>query len=233
LSDLALRSTEPEEMDLETTSTETYARCLRDLSRVNAVTFTHRATLNFLARALKTLPKETKISILDVACGHGDLLRAIGRWASRRDQPVALSGIDLNPRSAEVARAATPPDMNIAYRTGDVFADAPEPRPHFIVTSQFTHHLTDDQIVTLLGWLEAHAARGWLIADLHRHFLAYYGFPVLARLAGWHRIVRQDGRISIARSFRRAEWQALLDRAGIAARIKWRFPFRYCIERLK
>jgi len=93
--------------------------------------------------------------------------------------------------------------------------------------------VADDQIVTLLGWLEAHAARGWLIADLHRHFLAYYGFPVLARLAGWHRIVRQDGRISIARSFRRAEWQALLDRAGIAARIKWRFPFRYCIERLK
>lgn len=233
MSDLSIRSNAPEEMDQQTTSRETYARCLRDLAQVNRVTMTHRSTLQFLNRATRDLPPGAKISILDVACGHGDLLRAIYRWADKRGLAATLEGIDLNPRSAEVAIAATPPDMAIGYRTGDVFTYTPSPPPDLIVTSQFTHHLTDAEIITLLHWLDRHATRGWFIADLQRHAIAYYGFPVLARIAFWHRIVRQDGQISIARSFSRADWQGLLAQAGIQANIRWNFPFRYGISRLK
>jgi 2-polyprenyl-3-methyl-5-hydroxy-6-metoxy-1,4-benzoquinol methylase len=233
LSDLSIRSSQPEEMDSDSTSAETYARCLRDLSQVNAVTFTHRATLNWLSRVTRDLPEATPVSILDVACGHGDLLRAIRRWADRRGIKPTLRGIDLNPRSADVAAAATPADMCIHYVTGNVFSYAPDPLPDLIVTSQFTHHLTDEQLVQFLGWMDAHAARAWFIADLHRNFLAYYGFPVLARVAGWHRIVRQDGQISIARSFRKSEWLHLLAEADIPAEVRWSFPFRYCVSRVK
>jgi SAM-dependent methyltransferase len=231
--DLSVRSMAPEEMDAPSTSAEEYAICLRDLAAVNRVTFTHRPTLNWLARVTRDLPREKPITILDIACGHGDLLRAIHRWAAKRNLPVHLSGLDLNPRSADVAAAATPPDMPIVWLTGDVFTYNPEPSPDFIVTSQFAHHLTDAELVTFIAWLNRHAARGWFIADLHRHALAYYGFPILARLAGWHRIVREDGQISIARSFRRPEWINLLAAAGISAEIKWRLPFRYCVGALK
>jgi 2-polyprenyl-3-methyl-5-hydroxy-6-metoxy-1,4-benzoquinol methylase len=230
MTDLSRRSMQPEEMDAETTDAATYARCLADLASVNRVTMTHRATLKFLAAATKDLPAGATVSILDVACGHGDLLRAIRRWADRRGLRATLTGIDLNPRSAEVAAAATTPDMAIAYVTGDVFAHSPDPPPDLIVTSQFTHHLTDAEVVRFLGWLSANAGRGWFIADLHRHAFAYYGFPLLARVAGWHRIVRQDGQISIARSFRRADWVGYLAGAGLAAEITWSFPFRYCVR---
>ncbi len=233
MSDLSVRSSQPEEMDNDSVSPETYARCLRDLSRVNMLTFTHRATLNWLTTMTRDLPDGGAISILDVACGHGDLLRAIGRWATRRGLAATLTGIDMNPRSARIAAEATPLDMHIRYVTGDVFLYQPDPMPQLIVTSQFTHHLTDAELVRFLRWLDAHAARGWFIADLHRHFLAYYGFPVLARIAGFHRIVRQDGQISIARSFKKSEWRHLLAEAGIPAEIKWRLPFRYCVSRVK
>ncbi len=233
LSDLSVRSNQPEEMDSESTSPETYARCLRDLSRVNTITFTHRATLKWLSRVTRALPKGAPISILDVACGHGDLLRAISKWATRRGLDATLQGIDLNPRSALVAADATPSEMRIRYVTGDVFRFEPEPLPQLIVTSQFTHHLSDAELIRFLGWLEAHAGRAWFIADLHRHFLAYYGFPMLARIAGFHRIVRQDGQISIARSFRKSEWLRLLAEAGIPAEVKWSLPFRYCVSRVK
>jgi hypothetical protein len=123
--------------------------------------------------------------------------------------------------------------MAITYHTADVFVFQPEKPIDFIVTSQFTHHLADDDIVRLLSWADRTARRGWFIADLHRHALAYYGFPLLARVAGWHKIVRKDGQISIARSFRRAEWEALLGRAGLQAQIAWRLPFRYCVGALK
>ena len=67
-----------------------------------------------------------------------------------------------------------------------------------------------------IRWMEAHARRGWFIGDLHRHWLPYYGFGVLAWLARWHHFVLSDGRISIARSFRAGDWRRLMRAAGLA-----------------
>jgi 2-polyprenyl-3-methyl-5-hydroxy-6-metoxy-1,4-benzoquinol methylase len=231
--DLSLRPNPadlPELMDAPELDEGTYRRCLADLASVNRVTFTHRATLGWLARA--NAGREG-FSLLDVAFGQGDLLRAIARWAGKRGVRAELSGIDLNPKSAAAAGAATPSEQKITYLTGDVFDYAPAMAPDFIVTSQFTHHLDRASIVRLLRWLEAHAARGWFIADLHRHRLAYFGFPLMARVMGWHRIVRLDGTVSIARSFTRSDWESMLAEAGIAAEVSWKTPFRYCVSRLK
>lgn len=230
---LAARSTAPELMDDDAIPPAVYERCIADLASVNRVTFTHRATLRWLDRAVKTLPLTAKISILDVAYGDGDLLRAIARWAERRKRRVVLSGIDLNPRSAIAARAATPPGANISYHTGDVFFYQPATPVDFIVSSQFTHHLANADIVRLLDWFDKTAVRGWFITDLHRHVLAYYGFPLLARLLRWHEIVRHDGQVSVARGFTGAEWRALLDEAGADAKISWILPFRHGVSRLK
>jgi len=230
---LAERSTEAELMDNAGLSAAEYARCLRDLATVNRVTLTHGSTLRWLGRATRALPAGATVSVLDVACGGGDLLRAIRRWADRRGLHARLEGIDLNPRSTVVARAATPADAAIVFRTGDVFAYRPDPAPDFIVTSQFAHHLAETELIRLLAWLEAHAARGWYIADLHRHGFAHWGFPLLGRIAGWHPIVRHDGQVSIARSFRRTDWERLLAASGLTAEIRWHLPFRLCVGRLK
>jgi len=230
---LAARSTLPELMDAETVDEPTYQRCLADLATINRITFTHRATLKWLTQVVKNIPQETEIKILDVAYGQGDLLRAIAGWAARRRRPVRLSGIDLNPRSANAARALTAPGAPITYHTGDVFGFSPEVAPDFIVSSQFTHHLADHEVVNLLRWMDATATSGWFMTDLHRHALAYYGFPLLARVMSWHGIVRHDGRISIARGFTRAEWEFLVRQAGIPADISWKLPFRHAISRLK
>jgi hypothetical protein len=45
--------------------------------------------------------------------------------------------------------------------------------------------------------------------------------------------VRQDGQISIARSFRRADWENLLKKAELSAAVTWSLPFRYCVGALK
>ncbi len=227
------RSTAAELMDDAGLGAAEYVRCLRDLAAVNRLTLTHRSTLRWLDRATRTLPAGAALSVLDVACGGGDLLRAIRRWAHRRGLRARLAGVDRNPRSAAVARAASPPETGIAFHTADVFRWEPDEVPDFIVTSQFAHHLADEELARLLCWFEAHAARGWYIADLHRHGFAYCGFPLLARLAFWHPIVRHDGQVSIARGFRRADWERLLEASGLAAEIRWHLPFRLCVGRLK
>ncbi|HQT76604.1 MAG: hypothetical protein B7Z80_10620 [Rhodospirillales bacterium 20-64-7] len=222
---LARRSTQAERMDTDCVDYADYASCLRDLSRVNVVTLTHRPMLRWLAR--RAMPG---FSLLDVACGHGDALRAI----RRRYPDARLTGVDLNPWATQAARAATPDAAGITFINGDAFAYAPTADLDFIVSSQFTHHLTDDEVVAFLIWLRTNAKRGWFISDLHRHAIPYYGFPLLARMAGWHRFVREDGRISIARAFVRDEWEVLLDRAGLSgqAAITWHLPFRLCVSSL-
>jgi 2-polyprenyl-3-methyl-5-hydroxy-6-metoxy-1,4-benzoquinol methylase len=220
---LARRSTQPERMDTDCADFADYSTCLRDLSRVNVVTMTHRPMLSWLANHAKA-----DFSVLDIACGHGDALRKI-----RAHYPDArLTGIDLNPWATRAAREATDPAARIEFINGDAFAYTPPQKFDVIITSQFTHHLTDDQVVGFLRWLQENAAQGWFISDLHRHILPYYGFPILARLALWHRFVREDGQISIARAFIRAEWHALLRQAGITeqqATVTWYVPFRLCV----
>jgi SAM-dependent methyltransferase len=228
---LAVRSTADERMDTDCVDYADYQRCLRDLGRVNTVTLTHGPTLAWLARETRGL---SRFSLLDVACGHGDALRRIRAWADHRGLVAQLDGIDLNPWSTRAANAATPAQAAIRFINGDVFALAPAEPYDFIISSQFTHHLTNADIVHFIQWMEAHAARGWLIGDLHRHWFPYYGFELLARAAFWHRFVRQDGRVSIARAFTRADWERLLTAAGLpegAATVRWHVPFRFTITR--
>ena len=217
-------------MDTVSVSEADYAACLRDLAQVNDVTFAARPTLRFLARAAAG---RTHLSVLDVACGHGDMLRRIRAWGERRGLSLTLTGVDLEARTASIAAAATPPEMRIAYRTSDVFAYVPDPPADVIVSSLFTHHLPDSRVVAFLRWMEAQAAVGWLVNDLHRHPVAYHGFRALSTAARWHRFVRHDGPVSIARAFVPADWRRHLADAGIDAQVQWWLPFRLCVSRLK
>lgn len=226
--DLSIRAQEEEQMDAAALSPEIYDAVLKGLARVNAVTLTARPTLNFLKRAQKD---KQPFRLLDVGFGDGGMLRAIWHWAHKRDIPCELVGIDLNPKSARVALAHQPFGATITYRTGD-YADLAHEPWDYIVSSLVTHHMDDAQRHAFLGFMADNARRGWFINDLHRHAFAYHGYPLLARLIGVHRIVREDGQLSIARSFRISEWQAMLAEAGLtsAAQIERFFPFRLCVS---
>ena len=232
----AQRSPETELMDTEAVGLDDYRACLEDLAKVNALTLTHRPILNWLDRATRTLKLNERLTVLDVGYGYGDLLRRIHAWSRRRGRLVDLVGIDLNPLSATIARAATPAGMGIDYRTGDVFRFEPERPVDFVISSQTTHHLSEAELVRFVRWMEHVATRGWFIADLHRHPVAFHGFRVLSRLARWHRFVQHDGPVSIARSFRAEDWRRILDAAGLSpsdASIRWHVPFRLCVSRLR
>ncbi|MFN3433233.1 MAG: methyltransferase domain-containing protein [Sphingomonas sp.] len=227
---LAVRAQAEELMDADDLPAETYAAVVADLARVNTVTLAARPTLAFIDRVMRT---GSRLRVLDVGFGDGDMLRRIAAHAARRGVDADLVGIDLNPRSEAAARAHTPAGLPITWRTGDYAALAGQDWD-VVISSLVAHHMTHDQLVAFLRFMEREGKRGWLINDLHRHGFAHAGFPLLARIARWHPIVRHDGRLSIARSYRPAEWPPLLAEAGIAeARVFRAFPFRLCVERLR
>jgi 2-polyprenyl-3-methyl-5-hydroxy-6-metoxy-1,4-benzoquinol methylase len=231
MADLTRRSRQEEQMDAPDLDPAVYERVLHDLARLNRWTATARPVLAFLDRAVGSAER---FRLLDVGFGDGDVLRAVARWARRRGIAAELVGVDLNPKSVRAARVATPPDLAIDYRPGD-YRDQAEPFD-VVVCVQVAHHMTDGELTAFLRHVEARARRGWLVCDLHRHRLAHRGFPLLARLLRVHRITREDGVVSIAKSFRPDDWAAALAGAGIPAdqvRVVRRFPFRLCVERLR
>ncbi len=226
---LTERARDEEQMDDPSLDPKVYDEVLKGLGRVNAWTLAARPTLSFLARATRG---RDGFSLLDVGSGEGGMLRTIAMWARRRGLAARLTGIDLNPKSEGVAQAMTPDDMPIAYRTGD-YRDLG--RFDFVISSLVAHHMTDGQLLDFLRWMESNSDRGWLVNDLHRHRFAYFGYPLLAALLRVHRIVREDGRLSIARSFRPDDWRTILAEAGTTdgVRVRRYVPFRLCVERLR
>jgi 2-polyprenyl-3-methyl-5-hydroxy-6-metoxy-1,4-benzoquinol methylase len=223
-------------MDTESVGFEEFRACLKDLAVVNKVTLTHAPTLGWLRRATRGFKPGDRLSLVDVGFGYGDLLRAIHQWCVRAGFEPDLTGVDLNPWSTASAKEANPAEMNIRYQTGDVFAFQSQEPVQFIVSSQFTHHLSDADAARFVAWMERTATRGWFVCDLHRHPVPYYVFRTVARLARWHRFVQHDGPVSIARSFSRADWQRIAAAAGLdpaSIAITWHVPFRLCVGRIR
>ncbi len=230
----------PEWMD-EPCSYEDFRACLVDLAQVNSLTFASRPTLDFLGRLWRSGSHVSKarhgapsavLCIVDVGCGGGDLLRRIERWAAANRIPVKLTGIDLNPYAARAAREFTPASSEIEWITGDAFSYT-EPID-VVLSSLFTHHLAEPEIVRFLAWSEAVAQRGWFVNDLCREPLPYRLFSVLAGAMRWHRFVRHDGPVSFRRSFREDDWQRMTAAAGVqSTKLKRWTPARLCVERMK
>lgn len=204
------------------------AEVLADLAEVNRLTRTHEPVLQFLRQAWSELPRGRLVRVLDIGCGQGDLLRHIWVLAGELGRPVQLCGLDLQPHTVLAARMATPPDMPVRYIAADVFKHQPEDID-FVVCAQVAHHLTDAQLLALLGWLQRHARVGWCVTDLRRHWMPYLGFRWLARLLGWHPVVQVDGTRSIARAWTPAEWRRLLLQAGVRAEVRCHLPFRLAV----
>ena len=209
--------------------------CLRDLSRLNRWFLAYRPLLNWLS-AVAPSGSEKPLHILDVACGYGDSLRRIERWARKRGIAVELTGLDLNPDAIAIAAEATSSTSAIRWVASDVFAFQPDKPVHLIVSSLFTHHLTEPDLIRFVQWMEVKSKLGWFINDLSRAAIPYHLLRIFSKIAGLHHFVQHDGPVSIARSFIPDDWQLICAEAGLHpddVSIQPSFPARLCVSRRK
>ncbi len=209
--------------------------CLRDLAKVNRWFLGYRPLLHWLDRMLGAR-SAGPLHIVDVGCGYGDSLRAIERWAHARSIPVELTGLDINPDTVAIAAEASPHASRIRWVSGDIFAYSPMRPVHIVLSSLFTHHLDELEVVRFLQWMERYAERGWFINDLSRSATPYHLFRAFSKLAGLHPFVQHDGPVSFRRAFVPEDWRRMCAEAGLdesAVTIRGFKPARLCVGRRK
>ncbi len=219
----------PELMDGDCTYEE-FRDCLQSLEKVNRWLLGYRPTLTWLERLTRGLTEP--LHIVDVGSGGGDYLREIARWAQRRSLRVHLTGIDLNPFAARAALEFTSKELGINWVTRDALLYRPDKPIDIVVSSLLAHHLEDEEIVTLLRWMEATAQFGWFVNDLERARSTARAFSWVR----WHRIVRHDGPVSFRRAFLKEDWLRLLSAADLledTVTVERWWPGRLCVGRWK
>lgn len=171
------------------------------------------------------------IKIHEIGSGGGDNLRAIGRFLSKKRISHLLGGVDLKEDCVRFAEKFENKDSNIKYEIADYqLSTFPNGKPDIIFNSLFCHHFRDEDLVKMLQWMYKNATIGFVIADLHRHPLAYYSIKWLTALFSKSYLVKNDAPLSVLRGFTRQEWEILLQKAGITKyKIKWKWAFRWLI----
>jgi 2-polyprenyl-3-methyl-5-hydroxy-6-metoxy-1,4-benzoquinol methylase len=152
--------------------------------------------------------------MLDVACGGGDAILSLGRWARREgcdlqiDGPVALRIAEQRARGAGLDR--------FGFFELDALRQ-PLPEGYDVIAcSLFLHHLSDEDAGQLLKKMAAAARHLVLVSDLRRNAIGYALGWLGCRLLTRSPVVHVDGPRSVAAAFTDGELRALAASSGLA-----------------
>jgi 2-polyprenyl-3-methyl-5-hydroxy-6-metoxy-1,4-benzoquinol methylase len=185
---------------MDSSDPETTARCLGDLTRLNALLGGHRILRGVMRQMVS---RDERFTVLDVGAASGDMGAALSKHF-RSAVVTSLDRRELHLRSGRGQRVAA-----------DAFHLPFRPRSFdFVICSLFLHHFENARITELLAQMRTAARRAVVVLDLERHPLAYYFLPATRYLLGWHEVTVSDGCISVEAGFRRRELAALARAAG-------------------
>jgi len=220
------RSPQKELLDQDTIPFEDIRQNMIELNTVNTLLGGHTITLDGVRSFLNK--NEKALHIAEIGSGGGDNLFVIGQFLKKKNIAFKLTGIDIKKECTDYASNQFPSIDFICSDYKDVLF---EKKPDIIFNSLFCHHFTNDELIGVLQWMKKNSVRGFFINDLERNFLAYYSIKILTAIFSKSYLVKHDAPLSVARSFRRSDWEKILEEAGITnCEIKWKWAFRYLIR---
>jgi len=223
------RSNAPEMMDDFSMTGEILKDALDKIASINKLLGGNKVTLQGVKELIKNLPKNKTITILDVGCGNGDMLRALAKYATNHGLQFELSGLDANQFTINHAQNLSVNYPNIKYICNDVFKDNLNKYSFDIIVCTLTlHHFKDSEILKLVEIFSKKTSLGIVINDLHRSKFAYYLFKVICFVFRLNDMSRDDGLVSILRGFKRRDLLSYSGKLNLKKySIRWKWAFRY------
>jgi SAM-dependent methyltransferase len=228
--DFSARSIDIEIMDDLACEGEVVNQTLRELEIINRLLGGNSVTIDGLSKLIGE-KKNQKLTIADLGCGSGEMLRLIYHWARKNSIEVELIGYDANPFITQYAINHTPGSYNIKFRAGDIFSEEfAREKFDVIVGTLFFHHFTNEQLSYFFRQIRSQTSLGFIVNDIHRHWLAYYSITALTKVLSKSEMVRNDGPLSVLRAFSRRDLSSIMEKAMIEDySLRWMWAFRWQI----
>lgn len=221
------RSVEIELMDDFSVQGDMIRESLDQIAKINKWLGGNLVTLNGLEKIVKNHPKSKPLTILDLGCGNGDMLREISKFGRKSGYKFILIGIDANEHTIDYAEKLSVNYSEISYLKQDVFsAELSQIKYDVVLATLFLHHFTDEEILNLISSVVNNVTLGIVINDLDRNSLAYYIFYGLGFFIR-NPMTKKDGLVSILKAFKRVDFERISNSLHLKSTIKWKWAFRY------
>ena len=229
------RSSAPEIMDDFSMEGEILRDALDKIAKINQLLGGNQLTLRGVQNLIATIPNETEITIVDVGCGNGDMLRTLSKYGLKHQLNFKLIGIDANAFTINHASELSINYPNISYHCEDVFGnDFAALKCDIVLCTLTLHHFKDDEIMTLMTVFYANCSIGIVINDLHRSAISYRLFQALCFVFRLNSMSREDGLVSILRGFKKNElvcFSKILNLKNYKIRWEWAFRYQWIIKK--
>lgn len=202
---------------------------LDKIAKINQLLGGNKLTLQGVQSLMNKVSPNKEVTIVDIGCGNGDMLRALADYALNNNLNFKLIGIDANQFTINHAKELSKQYQNITYQCEDIFDDKFKDLKYDIVLCTLTlHHFKDAEIIKLVSIFNENARVGIVINDLQRSALAYRLFQVLCFVFRLNKMSKEDGLVSILRGFKKEELENFSKKLGFAKyTIEWKWAFRY------
>ena len=225
--DTTYRSKEDEIMDDLDMSGDVLIDSLDKIATINQWLGGNKLTLTAVDQLLKTTDTSSEISIVDLGCGNGDMLRALADAAKKNGRQYKLLGIDANQATIDYAIELSQGYDNIEYLKLNVLDDKFQSINYDVaLCTLFLHHFDDKTAINLLESLYKKSTIGVIVNDLHRHPMAYFLFSVITLFVN-NKMMKEDGKLSIRKGFKRKDFEKFSQKIKAKSIIAWKWAFRY------
>lgn len=224
-----IRTDQPEIMDDFAIEGEMLQDALDKIAKINRLLGGNKLTIQGVKKLISKTDKTKTITIADIGCGNGDMLRVLSEFAEKHSLHFNLIGIDANPFTIQYAEDLSAHYPNISYLCQDIFNKKFEEIHYDIVLCTLTlHHFKDEEILKLMTVFNNKATIGIVINDLQRSSIAYRLFQGLCWLSSINDMPREDGLTSILRGFKKSELIFISKKLNLKKyTIQWKWAFRY------
>jgi SAM-dependent methyltransferase len=154
-------------------------------------------------------------SVLDVACGLGDISLRLRQEGRKSGREVHFTCLDTNPDVLALARMRATGDPGMAFVRGNgtklPFEDASF---DIAMCNLALHHFANDDAVALLRELRRVSRVTPIVTDLKRSVPAWLAAYSFSRVFTRNRLTRHDAPLSARRAYTPEEALVLAQRAG-------------------
>lgn len=223
------RSNKTEIMDDFALEGEVLRDALDKIASINQLLGGNLLTLHSVQKLVHSIPMQQEITIVDVGCGNGDMLRVLADYGLKNNYNFKLIGIDANNFTINHAQKLSEKYKNISFQCEDVFGKPFEEIKYDIILCTLTlHHFKNKEIIQLMSRFYANSKVGIVINDLHRSALAYRLFQGLCFVFQLNSMSREDGLTSILRGFKKQDLVEISKKLKFNNyTIQWKWAFRY------